>query len=125
MANPSDILRQGETSTMSISLEGKGTLSRLVLYLYSVCVYVCVCVCKLMRRRLEWLGHLARMPDQRLPKMCIFSWLPQTRPQGGPRRRWRDLVKTDLKAVGVSNGCWYSKALDRKHWREVWGQRLE
>ena len=80
---------------------------------------------KLMLRRLEWLGHLARMPDQRLPKMCLFSWLPQIRPQGGPRRRWRDLVKTDLKAVGVSDGCWYSEALDRKHWREVWGQRLE
>ena len=70
---------------------------------------------KLMCRRLEWLGHLARMPDQRLPKMCLFSWLPQTRPQGGPRRRWRDLVKTDLKAVGVSDGCWYSEAQDRKH----------
>ena len=35
---------------------------------------------KLMRKRLEWLGHLARMPDQSLPKMCLFSWLPQTRP---------------------------------------------
>ena len=80
---------------------------------------------KLMRKHLEWLGHLARMPDQSLPKICLFSWLPQTRPQGGPRRRWRDLVKTDLKAVGVSDGCWYSEALDRKHWREVWGQRLE
>ena len=32
---------------------------------------------KLMHRRLEWLGHLARMPDQRLPKMCLFSWLPR------------------------------------------------
>ena len=44
---------------------------------------------KLMRRRLEWLGHLARMPDYHLPKICLFSWLPQTRPPGGPRRRWR------------------------------------
>ena len=31
---------------------------------------------KLMRRQLEWLGHLARMPDYHLPKICLFSWLP-------------------------------------------------
>ena len=80
---------------------------------------------KVVRRRLEWLGHLARMPDHRLPKICLFSWLPQTRPQGGPRRRWRDLAKKDLKAVGVSDGCWYGEAQDRKHWREVWSHNLE
>ena len=35
---------------------------------------------KLQKRRLEWLGHLARMPDCRMPKIALFSWLPQTRP---------------------------------------------
>ena len=30
---------------------------------------------RLMRRCLEWLGHLARMPNHRLPKMCLFGWL--------------------------------------------------
>ncbi len=59
------------------------------------------------------------MPDHRLPKMCLFSWLPQTRPKGGPRRRWRDLAKTDLKTVGLSDGSWYDKALDRKQWRDM------
>ncbi len=39
---------------------------------------------KIASRRLQWLGHLARMPDNRLPKMCLFSWLPQTRPKGRP-----------------------------------------
>ena len=37
---------------------------------------------------------------ERIPKITLFSWLPQTRPQGGSRR-WRDLVKSDLKAVGI------------------------
>ena len=80
---------------------------------------------KLMRRRLEWLGHLVRMPDHRLPKICLFSWLPQTRPPRGPRRRWRDLLKRDLKDVGVADGCWYGEALDRKNWRGIWSQKLE
>ena len=65
---------------------------------------------KLMRRRLEWLGHLARMTPERIPKITLFSWLPQTRPQGGPRRRWRDLVKSDLKAVGIQERGWYEEA---------------
>ena len=61
---------------------------------------------KLMKRRLEWLGHFARMKDDRLPEICLFGWLPQTRPCGGPRRRWRNLARKDLKAVQVGE-VWY------------------
>ena len=75
------------------------------------------------RRRLEWLGHLARMQDHRLPKICLFEWLPKTRPCGGPRRGWRDLVNRDLKAGGVGDGNWYSEQ-DRRKWKEAWGQSL-
>ena len=30
---------------------------------------------KVTARCLEWLGHLARMPDSRTPKRCLFCWL--------------------------------------------------
>lgn len=43
---------------------------------------------KIMRKRLEWLGHLARMQEDCIPKICLFGWLPQTRPQGGGERTW-------------------------------------
>ena len=64
---------------------------------------------KLMRHCLEWLGHLARMQDHRLPNMCLLEWLPQTQPCGGPRRRWRDLAKKDLKAmeIGEDGMMWH------------------
>ena len=78
---------------------------------------------KRMRRRLEWLGHLARMTPERIPKITLFSWLPQTLPQGGPRRRWRDLVKSDLKAVGIQERGWYEEAQHRKHWYVVIQER--
>ena len=78
---------------------------------------------KLVKRRLEWLGHIARMQEHRLPKLCLFGWLPRTRPCGGPRRRWRDLVKRDLRAVEIGDE-WYSVAQDRGKWRDVWNQRL-
>ena len=70
---------------------------------------------KLIRRRLEWLGHLARMPH-RLLKLCLFGWLPATRPLSGPRRRWRDLVKSDMRVVGLGNEDWFSAA--RQRWVE-------
>ena len=40
-----------------------------------------------------------------------------------PRRRWRDLVKKDLKAVRVG-GDWYSVSQDRGQWRSAWSQNL-
>ena len=52
-------------------------------------------------RRLEWLGHLARMNASRTPRKCLFGWLPQPRPRGGPRKRWRDVVKSDLRERGI------------------------
>ena len=29
----------------------------------------------IQRRRLEWLGHVVRMPDYRTPKAMLFGWL--------------------------------------------------
>ena len=61
-------------------------------------------------RRLEWLGHVARMPDHRIPKSVLFGWLPQAHPRCGPRRRWKDVVRRDLKDIDVEDSGWYSEA---------------
>ena len=34
---------------------------------------------RITRRRLEWLGHIARMKSHRIPKQVLFGWLPQPR----------------------------------------------
>ena len=45
---------------------------------------------------LEWLGYLARMPDNRLLKSVLFGWLPEPRPRYGPRRKqWRDVLRQE------------------------------
>ncbi len=78
----------------------------------------------LRQRRLEWLGHVARMDDARIPKTLLFSLLPQRRPPGGPRKRWRDCAIDDLKAVGALDS-WYTLAnSSRSAWRTCCRQQI-
>ena len=72
---------------------------------------------KVTRRRLQWLGHLARMPDHRLPQTALFAWLPQRHTRCGPHRRWIDVIRNDLKMLGVPEGEWYREAYSRNGWR--------
>ena len=59
------------------------------------------------------------MSSDRLPRICLFGWLPQVRPFHGPKRRWRDIVKSDLQSLGISDGCWCDKARNRKQWQAL------
>ena len=81
---------------------------------------------KIQKRRMEWLGHLARMPDYRLPKVMLFSWLPQPRPRCGPWKRWRDVVRKGLRDVEVGEHKWYEEATSsRASWRALYRVGLE
>ena len=78
---------------------------------------------KVSKRRLEWLGHLARMPDYRTPKISLFSWLPEPRSRGGPRKRWRHVIRADLKDRNISEEVWYNEAAtSRAVWRATYRQ---
>ncbi|XP_065197534.1 uncharacterized protein LOC135829055 [Sycon ciliatum] len=71
---------------------------------------------KVRRRRLQWLGHLARM-DDRIPRQLLFGALPYKRPPHGPRKRWKDPIKHDLTAVSIGMNEWLETADDRSEWR--------
>jgi len=68
-------------------------------------------------RRLQWLGHVARMPADRLPRKLLFGWLPHRRPAHGPRLRWKDRVQADLQKCDIRE--WFQQCQDRPVWREL------
>ena len=47
-------------------------------------------------RTLRWLGHTARMAQDRLPFQCIFGQSPGTRARGKPANSWQTTVYKDL-----------------------------
>ena len=60
-----------------------------------------------------------------MPKKVLFGWLPKTRPACGPRRRWRDVIRRDLKSLSVPEEHWYNAALHRSNWRDIYNDKLE
>ena len=79
---------------------------------------------KLIKCCLEWLGHLARMPDHHIPKNTLFSWHSQPYPCGRSRKRWRDLVKRDIKAVKIHESSWFEVALYKGKWHRAYSDGL-
>ena len=44
--------------------------------------------------QLRWTGHVARMPDERLPKKVLYAELQERkRSQGGHKKRYKDILK--------------------------------
>ena len=72
----------------------------------------------LMQSQLRWAGHVARMPDHRLPKWLFYGELQQgKRSHGGQKKRFKDTLKTSLKAFAITPDSWEQTAMDRAMWR--------
>ena len=72
----------------------------------------------LMQSQLRWAGHVARMPNHRLPKKLLFGELQEgKRSRGAPRKRFKDCLKASLKAFKVNPDSWEAAAQDRSRWR--------
>jgi hypothetical protein len=70
---------------------------------------------------MRWVGHVARMGEDR----CVYRVLAQKpegkRPLGKPRRRWEDNIKMDLQEAGRGGGDGVGLAQGRDRWRALVG----
>lgn len=75
-------------------------------------------------RRLRWLGHIARVKDDHMPKRLLFGWLPQCRPAHDTKLWWKGKVRKDLKKFHIGEDDWYQDAQNRRLRRTLCRERL-
>lgn len=69
---------------------------------------------------MRWAGHLVRMEDFRLPKQLFYGELTRgKRPQHKPRKRYKDVVKDDLRVLDIGVDEWEVLTESRAAWRKL------
>ena len=69
--------------------------------------------CSVQERRLRWYGHVMRMDGDSGVKKCLSLDVPGTRGRGRPRKTWSEVVRSDLRALGLTE----EMTGDRDLWR--------
>ena len=72
-------------------------------------------------RRMRWVGHVARMGEDRGVHRVLVGNPEGKRSLGRQRNRWEDNIKMDLQEVGGGRGDWKELAQDRDRWRALVG----
>ncbi|KAI8494923.1 hypothetical protein Bbelb_275280 [Branchiostoma belcheri] len=74
----------------------------------------------LLQRQLRWVGHVIRMPENRLPRQMLYGELSAgKRTAGGQRKRFKYYLKSNLKSCGIEPQSLERLAADRNSWRQV------
>ena len=64
----------------------------------------------LEKKRLQWYGHVKRMPEERIPKL-IKEWVPlEGRKRRRPRKTWMEGVQAAMTTKNLEterNGVWF------------------
>jgi hypothetical protein len=58
-------------------------------------------VAEVKKRRLQYLGHVVRVEEVRVPKKILDQHPGDRRKPGRPRKRWLDDVTKDMEVLGI------------------------
>jgi hypothetical protein len=68
-------------------------------------------------RRMRWARHVTRMGKRRGVYRNFVGRPEGKRPLEGPRRRWEDNIKINLREIGTDGANWIQLTQDRVQWR--------
>jgi hypothetical protein len=68
-------------------------------------------------RRMRWVGHVARVGEERRVYKVLVGKPEGKRPLGRPRHRWEDGISMDLREIGLGCVDWIRLAQDKDRWR--------
>ena len=71
------------------------------------------------RQSLFWLGDVAGMGCERLPKQALFGWWKGHNIKQHPRMRQQQWFQYLLAQIQVTELDWFRIALDREEWKKV------
>jgi len=75
----------------------------------------------IQQKRLQWNGHVKRMPEERIPKL-IMDWIPwERKKRGRPRKTWMEEVQAAMTTRNLEPDQWRNS----EEWRLVWGRRRQ
>jgi hypothetical protein len=75
----------------------------------------------IQNKRLQWYGHVKRMPEERIPKL-IMEWIPEEiRKRGHPKKTWMERVPAAKTARNLEQDQWRN----REEWRLISGGRRQ
>ena len=71
----------------------------------------------IQKKRLQWYGHVKRMPEERTLKL-IMEWIPEKRKKRGhPRKTWMEGVQAAMTTINLEPDQWRN----REEWHLVSG----
>lgn len=68
-------------------------------------------------QRIRWLGHVARLQNERPTKQVLTGGITGRRQRGRPRSTWIHKVESDLDEIGVKD--WRRQTGNRKKWKKI------
>jgi hypothetical protein len=66
------------------------------------------------KKRLQWYGHVKRMPKERIPKL-IMEWIPLDGSlRGRPRKTWMEIVQAAMETRNLEPDQWRIRVSGRR-----------